>query len=240
MGLGNLSYWRHRGVLKRMREDWDRRARENSRHYIADGRSDWSEAEFFQSGEEQVANDILTDMHNICQGRDPKQMRVLEVGCGAGRVTRALAGVFGEVHAVDVSGEMVRQAREALKHLPGVYVYQNNGCDLSVLGERRFDFAYSSCVFHHIGKREIIEDYVREVHRLLRPGCLFKFEVQGCVEMTENPDETWLGAPWSEEQAVAMAQHCGFDPRYRVGAGQERFWLWFFKCPPAGVPEWRA
>ena len=50
-------------------------------------------------------------MINICQGKDPKQMRVLEIGCGAGRVTRALASVFGEVYAVDISGEMVRQAR---------------------------------------------------------------------------------------------------------------------------------
>jgi len=34
-------------------------------------------------------------------------MRVLEIGCGAGRLTRALAKLFGEVHGVDVSGEMV-------------------------------------------------------------------------------------------------------------------------------------
>jgi SAM-dependent methyltransferase len=126
---------------------------------------------------------------------------------------------------------MVRQAREALKHLPNAFLYQNNGCDLSVLAARRFDFAYSSCVFHHISKREIMEGYVREVHRVLRPGCLFKFEVQGYVEIPENPDETWLGPSWSEEQAVAMARRCGFDPRFRVGAGQESFWLWFFKCP---------
>ena len=39
-------------------------------------------------------------------------MRVLEIGCGAGRLTRALANFFGEVHAVDISGEMVAQARK--------------------------------------------------------------------------------------------------------------------------------
>ena len=61
-------------------------------------------------------------MINICQGKDPKQMRVLEIGCGAGRVTRALASVFGEVYAVDISGEMVRHARAALADLPNVQV----------------------------------------------------------------------------------------------------------------------
>jgi SAM-dependent methyltransferase len=158
-------------------------------------------------------------------------MCILELGCGAGRVTRTLAKVFGEVHALDVSGEMVDQAREAVRDLPNAFIYQNNGVDLSVPGDRLFDFAYSGCVFHHIGERKIIENYVREVHRLLRPGCLFKFEVQGCVKVKENPEETWLGAPFSEEQAVRMAVRCGFDPRYRWGGGEDRFWLWFFKWP---------
>ena len=51
----------------------------------------WTDDEFFASGEQTVAEEILTDMTNICQGKDPKQMRVIEIGCGAGRVTRALA-----------------------------------------------------------------------------------------------------------------------------------------------------
>ena len=54
-------------------------------------------------------------------------MRVLEIGCGAGRVTKALARFFGEVHAVDVSGEMVRLAKQALREHPNAFVYQNNG-----------------------------------------------------------------------------------------------------------------
>ena len=26
-----------------------------------------------------------------------------------------------------------------------------------------------------------------------------------------------------------MASDCGFEMRYHAGAGQERFWLWYFK-----------
>jgi len=167
-----------------------------------------------------VELDVLTDMHNICQGKDPRAMCILELGCGAGRVTRTLAKVFGEVHALDVSGEMVDQVREAVRDLPNAFVCWNNGVDLRVLGDRLFDFAYSGCVFHHIGERKIIENYVREVHRLLRPGCLFKFEVQGCVKMKENPEETWLGALFSEEQAVRMAVRSGFDPATAGAAGR--------------------
>ncbi len=216
-------------TLDKMRQDWDERARENARFYVNTERTDWTDEEFFESGRRTVREEILTDMINICQGKDPKQMKVIEIGCGAGRVTRALAELFGEVHAVDVSGEMVALAREALADLRNVHVYQNNGMDLSVLPPGPYDFAFSSIVFQHIPSREIIENYLREVHRLLRPGALFKFQVQGDPNVETDPDDTWLGVPFTDQQAVEMAERCGFDPRYRHGSGSQYFWLWYFR-----------
>lgn len=244
--------------LEKMQRDWDARARENARYYVATGNAEWSDEEFYASGEQAIAEDILTDMTNICQGKDPKAMRVLEIGCGAGRLTRALANLFGEVHAVDVSGEMIAQARKALASHPNAQVYQNNGCDLTVVpplawGEPRtavwaprwlsrmapskwkneFDFAYSNIVFQHIPSREVIESYVGEVHRLLRPGALFKFQVQGYpLDPSDlRPDDTWTGVPFSDEEACAMAERNHFEPRHRHGAGGQNFWLWYFKRP---------
>ncbi|MEZ5404234.1 MAG: methyltransferase domain-containing protein [Bryobacteraceae bacterium] len=212
-----------------MRREWDERARENARHYVNTEKEAWTDDDFFASGERTVAEEILTDMTNICQGKDPKQMRVLEIGCGAGRVTRALARLFGEVYAVDISSEMVDQARRALADYPGAHVHQNSGADLAVLGDIQVDFAFSTIVFQHIPSRAVIESYVREVNRLLRPGGLFKFQVQGDATMETPPDDTWLGVPYSDAQAVELAEKCGFEPRYRHGAGGQYFWLWFFK-----------
>ena len=69
----------------------------------------------------------------------------------------------------------------------------------------------------------------REVARLLRPGSLFKFEVQGDPRVVSAADDTWLGVPFTDEDAVEMAERSGFEARHRVGAGEERFWLWYFK-----------
>ena len=219
-----------RTLLKKMETDWDRRARENARFYVVTGQSEWSDEDFFGSGRMDVEEEILNDLTNICQGKDPRQMRILEIGCGAGRVTRALADIFGEVHGVDVSGEMVELARRALADRPGARVHKNNGMDLSVLPDLEFDFAYSCIVFQHIPSQDIIENYVREVHRVLRPGSLFKFQVQGDTKMNAiAPDDTWLGAPITDQEAVRMAERCGFEPRYRHGAGEQYFWLWYFK-----------
>jgi len=217
------------GQLQKMQRDWDERARENARFYVNTERQDWSDAEFFHSGERTVAEEILTDMINICQGKDPKRMTVLEIGCGAGRVTRALAGVFGQVYGVDISGEMVRQARAALADLPHVHIFQNNGKDLSVLAGTRFDFAFSSIVFQHIPSRDVIESYVRDVHARLRRGRLFKFQVQGAETPDAAPDDTWLGATLSEQDARDLAVRSGFEMRHHYGAGSQYFWLWFFK-----------
>ncbi len=222
--------------LDKMRLDWDERARQNARFFVNTGREQWTDEEFRESGRHTVEEEILTDMINICQGKDPKQMKVLEIGCGAGRVTRALSEVFGEVWAVDVSGEMIRQAGEFLRDRPNVHLLQNNGTDLRAITENEsFDFAFSTIVFQHIPSRDVIVRYVREVHRLLRSGALFKFQVQGDTSFETKPDDTWLGVSFSDAQAVEMAESCGFEARHRHGAGQQYFWLWYFKKPRRAI-----
>jgi SAM-dependent methyltransferase len=232
---GSITY-----QLRRMRRDWDRRARENARHYVATGQQSWSDEEFFSTGEQELKDHVFNDLGNICQGRDPKTMAVLEIGCGAGRVTRALARFFGEVYAVDISRHMVRQARQAVAEFPTARIFRNNGRDLSVIRRRwwhrfgigvkiQLDFAFSCLVFQHIPSRAVIESYLHEVNRLLRPGALFKFQVQGYTESDPDLDDSWIGETFSEEQAHRLAARTGFDLRYQFGAGTQYYWLWFFK-----------
>ena len=228
--------------LRQMRRDWDRRAKENARHFVLTGQESWSDEEFYRAGEITMQEDILNDLGNICQGKDPKQITALEIGCGAGRVTRAFARFFGTVHAFDISAEMAAQARRAVAEFPNAHVYCNNGKDLRALYPmwRRWpglkpgiqiDFAFSTMVFQHIPSRAIVENYVREVRSLLRPGGLFKFQVQGSADVPAHAGDTWVGASFSEEDARAMAKRCGFEMRYQAGKGEQYYWLWFFKSP---------
>ncbi len=226
--------------LRRMRRDWDRRARENARHYVLTGQESWTDEEFYRAGEVTMQEDVFNDLDNICQGKNPKDMTVLEIGCGAGRVTRAFAKFFGHVYAADISREMVAQARRAVAEFPNAHVIRNNGKDLRAIGGRwrrwlglqpsiSFDFAFSTMVFQHIPSRAIVENYVRETHALLRPGGLFKFQVQGSQEVERQAADTWVGASFSETEAREMAERCGFEMRYQAGVGDQYYWLWFFK-----------
>lgn len=226
-----LSSLRLADLTRKMRRDWDRRARTDAMHFVNTARAGWDEGEFFATGEENVRDHILSDMDTVCQGRDPARMRVLEIGCGVGRMTRALAATFGEVHAVDVSEEMVRRAKHFLRSTPNAHVYRNSGKDLRVLGNLDFHFAYSFIVFQHIPSRAVIDSYVGAVSQCLRRGSIFKFQVQGYqgAKLLQNSRDTWLGTSVSESQAAAMAEQHGFELSRSAGAGTQYFWLWFYK-----------
>jgi cyclopropane fatty-acyl-phospholipid synthase-like methyltransferase len=229
-----------RRQVGRMRRDWDRRAQENARHYVATGQEEWTDEEFFAAGEQELQDQVFNDLENICQGRDPKTMKVLEIGCGAGRVTRALARFFGEVYAVDISRNMVRQARRAVAEFPNAHIFRNNGRDLQAVrrrwwhrfgigGKLEIDFAFSCLVFQHIPSRAVIESYVSEVNRLLKPDGLFKFQVQGNTDEEPNLDDSWIGYWFNPEDARKLAADNGFELRFDWGAGSQYYWLWFFK-----------
>ena len=230
--------------LRRMRRDWDRRARENARFYVATGQKEWTDDEFLQAGETELRDHVLNDMGNICQGKDPKEMKVLEIGCGAGRVTSALGRLFGEVYAVDISREMIRRARYTVRNLSNVHLFHNNGKDLNALrgpwwrrwGKSqtpKLDFAFSCLVFQHIPSLAVIESYVRGVNQMLRPGALFKFQVQGYTECEPDFDSSWIGVAFDEQLAKSLATKYGFELRYQYGAGGQYYWLWFFKVREA-------
>jgi SAM-dependent methyltransferase len=153
------------------------------------------------------------------------------------------------VHEVDISGEMVRLARATLADYPNAHVYQNSGADLSVVPDVPFDFVFSTIVFQHIDSHAIIESYVREVRRLLRPGRLFKFDVNGVIAgplsrrvivavartvVPKNPrihrgHRNWVGQPYTPAEVQELADKTGFELRYQDGAGSQNYWLWLFK-----------
>jgi ubiquinone/menaquinone biosynthesis C-methylase UbiE len=219
-----------------MEQDWDSRAREAAEYYIATGQKQWHQDDFFKSGEINVANEVLSDPNIMRRGKKPARMRVLEIGCGAGRMTKALARIFGEVHAVDISAEMIRIAHRNLDGIPNVLLYKNNGSDLSELASRRFDFAFSFIVFQHIPSLPVVENYVREVHRCLRPGGLFKFQVQGATEISPVSDDTWVGVSLTLADAKSLAARSGFELIAASGEGTQYLWLWFLKPKLPRIP----
>src|SRR3954465_12022773 len=93
-------------VLERMRDDWNERAGEDAYYYVAFGRREQDDEEFFSTAAD-IVKGLEWDLKRV-RGRDA----ALEIGCGPGRLMRPLSRNFAEIHGVDVSDERIRFARE--------------------------------------------------------------------------------------------------------------------------------
>jgi SAM-dependent methyltransferase len=222
-----------------MKRDWDDRARQDAKWFINTVRLQQPEEEFDATGALEVQRLVVADLDLLTQGRDPRTLRVLELGCGIGRMTRHLAGLFGEVHATDVSGEMIRRGRERLQDLPNVYLYETSGYDFAELPSNHFDLAFSAYVFQHVPSAEIIESNLRDVWRVLKPGGVFKFQTNSITtfDFEEIEKDTWSGASFPEMAIRAFA--AGHEARLIsiFGAGMQYCWTTMLKRPLVDAPS---
>ncbi len=192
------------GVLERMRSDWNARAGEDAHYYVAFGRRDQDEEEFFATASD-VVRDLESQLPRL-RARDA----ALEIGCGPGRLLRPMSRHFGEIHGVDVSDEMVGIARERLRNTPSAHAHVGSGSSLEMFPDGKFDFVYSYAVFQHIPSGEVVFNYLREAFRVLRPGGVLRCQLNGLPAHTRQYD-TWSGVRISPVEIAAFARETGFQ-----------------------------
>lgn len=164
-----------KNILKVMEEDWDLRAETNALVYANSSRKHWELNEFLAQGEKEV-DLIIKDVVKVW-GSVPKDKRMLEIGCGVGRQTRAFSKMFAEVYAIDVSNVMIAKAKQLNSDLKNVKFIKTNGQDFKNFSDNYFDFVYSQGTFEHISDKRVISSYFREIHRGLKIGGLFKIQL---------------------------------------------------------------
>jgi SAM-dependent methyltransferase len=127
--------------------------------------------DFRKRGKELVA--LLTR-----NGLDPDH-RVLDIGCGIGRVAFALKDVLspnGSYHGFDIDARAVRWCVENIT--PRDPRFRFTHVEAKPIDARfpsedaNFDFAFATSVFTHLSMDESLH-YFREAHRVLRPGGIF-------------------------------------------------------------------
>jgi trans-aconitate 2-methyltransferase len=149
--------------------------------------------------------------------------RVLDAGCGSGRVTQLLLERLPEGHvvAVDGSASMVELAREGLP-ADRATVIESDLLDL-VLDEP-VDAVFSNAVFHWIGDHEALFERMRDA---LRPGGLLVAQCGGWGNVADFHERAreiserepfaeylsgWVG-PWNfqgPEETAERLERAGF------------------------------
>jgi SAM-dependent methyltransferase len=161
----------------------------------------WSVEEFFATGRREIA-DVLRLADSL--GRPTDRNDALDFGCGAGRLTQALADSFGSAVGVDISRSMLAAAEKYNTH-PNCRFVLNERPDLSVFDAASFDLVYSTIVLQHIPPPMAL-GYLAEFARVLRPGGLAVFT------LPSGPSNSLVGRLYR------------IAPEALVAAYKKRFW----------------
>jgi SAM-dependent methyltransferase len=95
---------------------------------------------------------------------------VLDLGCGFGRVTQAIANNVRQVVALEVSKRMVELACTALHGLENVLVIRSDGDGFSFLADRRFDVVLAIDSFPYVVDCGFAERHIADAARVLKPA----------------------------------------------------------------------
>lgn len=198
-----------------MRADWDRRARENAAFYICTTAAESPEA-FAASGERDLSEQVLDGLEVL------PSWRVLEIGCGIGRLLRPLSKRVARAVGVDVSEEMVRRGREYCADRPNVVLHRTDG-SLPFLAGGEFDFVFSHIVFQHLPRKSYAEKYLREAHRVLKPGGILRVQVDGRARQffRRFAADSWSGVVFSARELQRRLERCGFRVTQMRGEGTQ-------------------
>jgi SAM-dependent methyltransferase len=173
--------------LRRLARNWNAFAADDAMWSIltwADKRGNrWQPDEFFATGQSEIA-DVLSRARAFHPGLATG--RALDFGCGVGRLSRALAAEFEEVHGVDLAANMIEAARR-FDPDGAVTFHVNETSGLELFPDEHFDLIYSSITLQHMSP-DLMRGYLAEFARVLRRGGVLVFQLPEVPRRRPNPN----------------------------------------------------
>jgi ubiquinone/menaquinone biosynthesis C-methylase UbiE len=173
-----------------------------------DGARPWTDEEFYETGRR--------DWHEFRERWEKYGLQgesCLDIGCGAGRLTRAMAQDFNSVHGIDVAEGMIAYARERVAS--NVHLHVTDGVTLP-LPDASLTAVFSVIVFLHFDRAEHATAYFREIARVLKPG--------GTM-MIQLPLHAWPSNLKPLVRKWYAATYAGYMSLRRLKAIYHRLWL---------------
>ncbi len=221
-----------------MRAEWNARATEDAHYYVAFGRREQDDTEFFATAKDLVG-ELVAELKRLPPKTPGRMRRALEIGCGPGRLLRPMSRFFDQIYGVDVSDSMVKLAREKLAGIPNAFPYAIGGSDLKMFPDRHFDFVYSYAVFQHIPSSDVVFSYLRETVRVLKPGGVARLQINGLPKTSEGYT-TWSGVRISADEIHALTREHGVELLALTGVDSQYMWTTWRKpmnAAPAAGPS---
>lgn len=132
-------------------------------------------------------HDFARDVLLECLPSELSGRRVLDLGCGEGTVTRALAGLGADALGIDPAPRMIATALAAERAKPtGARYAVDDGCALTTVETGAVAWVTAGLALNNVPD---LDAALRSVHRVLSPGGRLAFTVpHPCFE---PPDARW-------------------------------------------------
>jgi SAM-dependent methyltransferase len=179
----------------------------------------WKSDVFFATGEAEVQK-ILSDLDRL---KRPLQfIRVLDFGCGVGRLARHFLNRFAHYTGVDISPSMIRQARRWNRHLKKAIFQLNDRAELSLFESNTFDLIYCNLVLQHMDP-QYSRKYIEEFVRIVKPEGLILFQIPALkiTEMENQHNKTRIEQNLPEGAFQSSLILKGFDGIFRENVCRE-------------------
>lgn len=150
---------------------WNEAAEDNPYWYVSSYgpyNSERNLDEFWASGKT-----IWRDIKGLIGFTPQPNHVVVEIGCGVGRLTRAIAPEVGRVIALDISERMLEIARHS--SIPNAEFHVAEGFSLRDIPSGSADLALAYCVFQHLPSHAALKSYLNEMCRVTKSGGLIAF-----------------------------------------------------------------
>jgi len=158
--------------------------------------------------------------------------RVVNIGCGIGRIELPLAERVAHIHGFDVSDKMITRARNYLAGCSNVDLTRTDS-ELTGISDGTIDLVISFLVFQHCPK-DVTWKYFEEAHRVLGGNGYFLFQIlcykslDGFDASPRSPFARYYGSGkphYSKDEVCQKLAESGFTTRmFREGKyqGEER------------------
>jgi len=150
---------------------------------------------------------VLKEVAKHIKNKPLMRVRLVDYGCGLGRLTLWLAQELGRVVGVDASATMVDKATTFSPVYASTPDYKLCDGRSFPLKARSVDVVFSKSVFQHL-PRDVVREVIADAHRVLRPGGILIFQLPACED---DADAAYAETPqrvsrWSRheiEEALA-------------------------------------
>ena len=152
----------------------------------AEGYSEYNQQEMADARRSMWKNKLLSLLEENFPGKNPEELKVLDVGTGPGFFALLLAEAGYQVTAADVTEEMLKEAKKNTGVFAEKITWKLSDAQKLELGDCEFDAVFSRNVTWNLeNPRQAYEEWVR----VLKPGGLL------C-----NFDADWYGHLYDEEK----------------------------------------